>query len=121
MDAFNTIVNINLIGTFNVIRLAAACMAENNPEETGERGVIINTASIAAVTKGCSRGLCYLRRTQRISVSCLHEIYFGEEEVAPRVITITFLLVKYSLRRNPSQCFKKILRRNIFKAHSPPI
>lgn len=45
---FRRTLEVNLIGTFNVIRLAAACMAENNPEETGERGVIINTASIAA-------------------------------------------------------------------------
>ena len=41
-------IQINLIGTFNVIRLAAAEMAKNQPNEDGERGVIINTASIAA-------------------------------------------------------------------------
>ncbi len=39
---------MNLVGTFNVIRLAAAAMAKNTPEASGERGVIINTASIAA-------------------------------------------------------------------------
>ena len=48
LGVFNMVVKINLIGTFNVIRLAAAQMAENTPNETGERGVIINTASIAA-------------------------------------------------------------------------
>ena len=37
-----------MIGTFNVIRLSAAAMAENEPDESGERGVIVNTASIAA-------------------------------------------------------------------------
>jgi NAD(P)-dependent dehydrogenase (short-subunit alcohol dehydrogenase family) len=48
LDAYNKVVNVNLIGTFNVLRLAAADMQELEPLETGERGVIINTASIAA-------------------------------------------------------------------------
>src|SRR3546814_16738887 len=39
---------INLVGTFNMTRLAAAAMSENTPETTGERGVLINTASVAA-------------------------------------------------------------------------
>jgi len=48
LDVFETVIRINLIGTFNVIRLAAAAMAANEPTEAGERGVIINTASVAA-------------------------------------------------------------------------
>lgn len=48
LEAFTKVVTINLIGTFNVIRLAAALMSENRPNEEGERGVIINTASVAA-------------------------------------------------------------------------
>ncbi len=48
LEAFTRVISINLIGTFNVIRLAAAAMAENAPNEEGERGVIINTASVAA-------------------------------------------------------------------------
>jgi NAD(P)-dependent dehydrogenase (short-subunit alcohol dehydrogenase family) len=48
LDAFARVVRINLIGTFNVIRLAAAAMAAAEPTETGERGVIVNTASVAA-------------------------------------------------------------------------
>ncbi|MDR9440054.1 MAG: SDR family NAD(P)-dependent oxidoreductase [Halomonas sp.] len=47
LDAYHRTVQINLVGTFNVMRLAAAAMAKN-PGEDGERGVIINTASIAA-------------------------------------------------------------------------
>ena len=47
LEAYRTVIEINLIGTFNVLRLAAAKMAENEPVE-GERGVIVNTASIAA-------------------------------------------------------------------------
>ena len=39
---------INLVGTFNVLRLAAAAMSENEADEEGERGVFVNTASIAA-------------------------------------------------------------------------
>lgn len=48
IEQFNRVVQINLIGTMNVIRLAAEKMIENTPNEDGEKGVIINTASIAA-------------------------------------------------------------------------
>ena len=48
LDAFVRTVQINLIGTFNVVRLAAAVMAQNEPTTDGERGVIVNTASVAA-------------------------------------------------------------------------
>jgi NAD(P)-dependent dehydrogenase (short-subunit alcohol dehydrogenase family) len=45
---FETVVRVNLIGTFNVLRLAAAAMAENEPDDQGERGAVVMTASIAA-------------------------------------------------------------------------
>lgn len=45
---FQKVVNINLVGTFNMCRLAAFAMSKNEPESTGERGVLINTASVAA-------------------------------------------------------------------------
>ncbi|WP_372527593.1 3-hydroxyacyl-CoA dehydrogenase [Piscinibacter sp.] len=45
---FSKVVTVNLIGSFNMIRLAAAAMANNEPESTGERGVLISTASVAA-------------------------------------------------------------------------
>ncbi len=48
MDHFNRVVQINLIGTMNVIRLAAEKMVGNTPNEDGEKGVVINTASVAA-------------------------------------------------------------------------
>ncbi len=48
LDAFERVIRVNLIGTFNVIRLASAHMIGNTPNEEGERGVIINTASVAA-------------------------------------------------------------------------
>lgn len=48
LDSFRRTIDINLIGTFNTLRLAAAAMASNPPGTDGERGVIINTASIAA-------------------------------------------------------------------------
>ena len=48
LGPFKRTIEVNLIGTFNVIRLAAAQMAKNEPTADGERGVIINTASVAA-------------------------------------------------------------------------
>jgi 3-hydroxyacyl-CoA dehydrogenase / 3-hydroxy-2-methylbutyryl-CoA dehydrogenase len=48
LDTFSKVISINLIGTFNVIRLASEHMSKNEPSEWGERGVIINTASVAA-------------------------------------------------------------------------
>jgi len=48
LSLFNRVVQINLVGTFNVIRLALEKMVKNPPDEEGERGVIINTASAAA-------------------------------------------------------------------------
>jgi NAD(P)-dependent dehydrogenase (short-subunit alcohol dehydrogenase family) len=47
-EPFETVVRVNLIGTFNVLRLAAAAMLGNEPDGEGERGVCISTASIAA-------------------------------------------------------------------------
>ncbi|MBT9258672.1 MAG: 3-hydroxyacyl-CoA dehydrogenase [Clostridiales bacterium] len=48
LDAFRRVLDVNVTGTFNVIRLAAQAMVENEPNEEGERGIIINTASVAA-------------------------------------------------------------------------
>ncbi|WP_040848106.1 SDR family NAD(P)-dependent oxidoreductase, partial [Nitrospirillum viridazoti] len=48
LDAFRKVIEINLIGSFNILRLAAADMSALDPLEDGERGVIINTASVAA-------------------------------------------------------------------------
>jgi NAD(P)-dependent dehydrogenase (short-subunit alcohol dehydrogenase family) len=48
LDRFTRVVEVNLVGTYNVTRLAAAALAANEPDEGGERGVIVNTASVAA-------------------------------------------------------------------------
>ena len=48
LDEFSTVVRVNLIGTFNMIRLVGAAMMDNAPDAAGERGVIVNTASVAA-------------------------------------------------------------------------
>jgi NAD(P)-dependent dehydrogenase (short-subunit alcohol dehydrogenase family) len=48
LEDFTRVINVNLIGTFNCIRLAAAVMAGNEPTRDGERGVVVNTASVAA-------------------------------------------------------------------------
>src|SRR5438045_6473406 len=48
LASFSRVININLIGTFNMIRLAAVAMAKGQPNAAGERGVVVNTASVAA-------------------------------------------------------------------------
>lgn len=48
LSRFNKVVQINLVGTFNMTRLAAAAMSAQEPDDEGERGVIVNTASVAA-------------------------------------------------------------------------
>jgi NAD(P)-dependent dehydrogenase (short-subunit alcohol dehydrogenase family) len=48
LDTFRRAIEINLVGTFNVLRLAAQALERNTPDAAGERGVIINTASVAA-------------------------------------------------------------------------
>lgn len=48
LEDFQRVLNVNLLGTFNVIRLVAGEMGQNEPDQGGQRGVIINTASVAA-------------------------------------------------------------------------
>ena len=48
LEIFHNVIKVNLLGTFNVLRLAAASMVDNDPDDDGERGVCVNTASIAA-------------------------------------------------------------------------
>src|SRR5437016_10400184 len=48
LAAFTRVINVNLVGTFNVLRLAAAALAQGEPTPSGERGVIVTTASVAA-------------------------------------------------------------------------
>jgi NAD(P)-dependent dehydrogenase (short-subunit alcohol dehydrogenase family) len=48
LDAFKKVISINLIGTFDAVRLAATAMSLNEPNESGERGAIVNMASVAA-------------------------------------------------------------------------
>jgi NAD(P)-dependent dehydrogenase (short-subunit alcohol dehydrogenase family) len=48
LESFAKVVQVNLVGTFNVVRLAAEVMVNNEPAASGERGVIVNTASVAA-------------------------------------------------------------------------
>ncbi|CAF1060262.1 unnamed protein product [Adineta ricciae] len=48
MEEFNRVLNVNVVGTFNVLRRACHLMADNQPDARGQRGVIVNTSSIAA-------------------------------------------------------------------------
>jgi NAD(P)-dependent dehydrogenase (short-subunit alcohol dehydrogenase family) len=73
LESFRSVVDLNLIATFNVSRLAAAHMAGNEPEDpetTGERGVIINTASIAAF-EGQIGQVAYTAAKAAIAGMCL--------------------------------------------------
>lgn len=63
LGLFEKIIAVNLVGTFNVLRLSAAAMSKNEPDADGQRGVIVNTASVAAfdgqigqVAYGASKG-----------------------------------------------------------------
>ncbi|CAH8545808.1 unnamed protein product [Dicrocoelium dendriticum] len=58
LDTFEQIIKVNTTGTFNMIRLAAAAMAENQPDEDNQRGVIINTASISGI-EGTEKSAAY--------------------------------------------------------------
>ena len=53
LAVFTRVIQVNLIGTFNCIRLAAAHMAKNQPNEEGERGVVVNTASVEIGRASC--------------------------------------------------------------------
>ncbi len=61
LSSFAQVINVNLIGSFNMLRLAAAAIAESEANADGERGVIINTASVAAfdgqIGRGCVLGV----------------------------------------------------------------
>ena len=48
LQPFETVIRVNLIGTYNVLRLSAAAMASGEPDEEGERGAVVMTASVAA-------------------------------------------------------------------------
>ncbi|KZS84630.1 MULTISPECIES: SDR family NAD(P)-dependent oxidoreductase [Mycobacterium] len=73
LESFQSVIDLNLIATFNISRLAAAHMAKNEPEDpeaTGERGVIINTASIAAF-EGQIGQVAYTAAKAAIAGMCL--------------------------------------------------
>lgn len=60
LTAFDCASQVNIAGTFNVIRLAVGAMAKNEPDADGQRGCIVNTASVAAFDGQVSRGGCPL-------------------------------------------------------------
>ena len=68
LEDFDRVVQINLVGTFNPVRLAAAVMAENEPTDDGERGVIVNTASDNYLHMRKSSPLSRLQREMRATV-----------------------------------------------------
>ena len=73
LEPFRRTIEINLIGTFNAIRLAAAKMAKNTPNADGERGVIINTASVAAFDGQIGHHVAHRSRSRELRDSCMHD------------------------------------------------
>lgn len=81
LDRFNQVNQVNLVGTVNVLRVAAGAMVGNAPDDGGERGVCVNTASIAAfdgqvgqiayaASKGGVVGLTFWRRASSRARAC---------------------------------------------------
>ena len=62
LHTFAKTITVNLVGSFNMIRLAAAAMSKNDPEATGERGVLISTASVVGC-RAAARGFSHPART----------------------------------------------------------
>jgi NAD(P)-dependent dehydrogenase (short-subunit alcohol dehydrogenase family) len=71
LDAFERVVRVNLVGTFNMMRLAAAAMSEGEPLADGERGVVVNTASVAAFEGRSGRRPTPRRRAASPRSPCL--------------------------------------------------
>ena len=69
LDAFQRTIDINLVGAFNVARLAAVEMSKNAPNEDGERGVIVNTASINGLRPGEMQGIYSITKAAVISLT----------------------------------------------------
>uniref|UniRef100_A0A5K3EWB9 3-hydroxyacyl-CoA dehydrogenase type-2 n=1 Tax=Mesocestoides corti TaxID=53468 RepID=A0A5K3EWB9_MESCO len=107
LGEFERVIKVNTIGTFNVIRLASLAMAKNEPDEDGQRGVIVNTASVAAfdgqvgqaaysASKGAvvSMTLPIARDLSRHAIRCVaiapglfeSTLLFGDRQVQPDVL-----------------------------------
>ncbi len=86
MEKFTRILNINLLGTFIVIRAAAPLMMENEPNEEGERGVIVNTSSIAAFDGQIGQSAYSATKGGIVSMTLTHAREFANNGI--RVMTI---------------------------------
>ncbi|EUB64949.1 3-hydroxyacyl-CoA dehydrogenase type-2 [Echinococcus granulosus] len=107
LKEFERVLKVNTVGTFNVIRLTALSMAQNEPDEDGERGVIINTASVSAfegqvgqVAYAASKAaivgmtLPVARDLSRHGIRCVtiapglieSKLLFGDRQVQPEVL-----------------------------------
>ena len=85
LESFAKVININLVGTFNMLRLAAEAMLKGEPDAGGERGVIINTASVAASKGGIvALTLPVARELARSGIRCM--------TIAPGIMETPMLL-----------------------------
>jgi NAD(P)-dependent dehydrogenase (short-subunit alcohol dehydrogenase family) len=85
LDAFRNVIDVNLIGTFNVIRLAAAAMIENEPVD-GDRGVIVMTASIAAYDGQIGQAAYAASKGGIVSLTLVAARDFADKHI--RVVTV---------------------------------
>ena len=96
LGAFNKVLQVNVVGSFNVIRLGTAVMTENEPNDGGERGIIINTASIAAFDGQMAFPAWHARRQRALEVLAQHN-YLTLPQV--EALTAAFLATTLRLER----------------------
>ena len=111
LEVFSNVIKVNLIGTFNVLRLAATAMNENDPDPGGERGVCVNTSSDAAfegqigqvvysASKGGIVGIrCRRRATSRAAASASPR--------SPRASSTPRCSGRFRMRRAPSSASRR--------------
>ena len=110
-DDFMKIMTINVAGTFNVVRLASQMMAKNSPNLGGQRGVIINTASVAAFDG--QRGQCAYAASKGAIVSMTLPLSRELANIGIRVVAIAPGLFETPLLGSLPEKVKKFLASNI--------
>ncbi|MGF6780742.1 SDR family NAD(P)-dependent oxidoreductase [Paraburkholderia sp. GAS334] len=112
-DLWNRVIGVNLTGTFNVIRHAALAMTANEPEDTGERGVIINTASGAA--RGGQMGQAAYSASKAAVIGMTTPIARDLAEHGIRVVSISPGLFESGMSAGmPQKVFDGLIEKMLF-------
>ena len=93
LDAFSRVLHVNVVGTFNVSRLGAQRMAARAPDEDGQRGVIVNTASVAAFDGQAGRLSTHRHCARAVQVG------FCPTAIGARVAAYTYRRARWLTRR----------------------